>query len=196
MKKAMNILATLALATATAFAGGELNTKTSEVKWLGEKLTGYHNGTLGIQSAQMEWEGEALKSLEVVFDMNAIVCTDIEDQETNAMLVGHLKSKDFFNSAEFQTASFKSTVITEKTNAAGEKVFGVQGVLTIKGIAHPIAFDVAAKPGKKLLTLEGTAKFDRTKWNIRYGSGSFFDNLGDKVIYDDIKIDFRLSFNV
>ena len=32
-----------------------------------------------------------------------------------------------------------------------------------------------------------TAKItlDRTDFDVRYGSGSFFDNLGDKTIYDE-----------
>jgi hypothetical protein len=33
---------------------------------------------------------------------------------------------------------------------------------------------------------------NRTLFGIKYGSGSFFQGLGDKVIYDD----FTLAFNV
>ena len=41
-----------------------------------------------------------------------------------------------------------------------------------------------------------TAKLtiDRTKFGIKYGSGSFFDNLGDNMIYDDFILDVNLKF--
>jgi len=32
-------------------------------------------------------------------------------------------------------------------------------------------------------------KLDRTKWDIKYNSGKFFKNLGDKLIYDDFEIE-------
>ena len=35
---------------------------------------------------------------------------------------------------------------------------------------------------------------DRSKFDIRYGSDSFFDNLGDKTIYDNFEIDVTLKF--
>jgi hypothetical protein len=37
--------------------------------------------------------------------------------------------------------------------------------------------------------------FDRSKYNVRYGSGSFFENLGDKLILDSIKLETSLKFN-
>ena len=39
----------------------------------------------------------------------------------------------------------------------------------------------------------GTLKFDRTKFNMKYGSGSFFKNLGDKMINNEIKIDYVVA---
>ena len=40
-----------------------------------------------------------------------------------------------------------------------------------------------------------TAKlvFDRSKYNVRYGSGSFFENLGDRLILDDIELEVKLK---
>jgi hypothetical protein len=37
-------------------------------------------------------------------------------------------------------------------------------------------------------------KVDRTKYDIKYGSGSFFDNLGDKAISDDFELAVALKF--
>ena len=35
---------------------------------------------------------------------------------------------------------------------------------------------------------------DRTEYDVKYGSGSLFDNLGDNVIYDDFELDVTLKF--
>ena len=44
-------------------------------------------------------------------------------------------------------------------------------------------------------TMIATAEltFDRSKHDVRYGSGSFFDNLGDNAIKDDIQVSVRLK---
>ena len=34
---------------------------------------------------------------------------------------------------------------------------------------------------------------DRSKYDVRYGSGSFFDDLGDKTIYDDFTLTVKLA---
>jgi polyisoprenoid-binding protein YceI len=52
---------------------------------------------------------------------------------------GHLKSPDFFDTAKFPKATFKSTSI-EKSSAKG--ILKVHGDLTIKGITKPILLDV------------------------------------------------------
>ena len=41
-----------------------------------------------------------------------------------------------------------------------------------------------------------TAKlvFDRSKFNVRYGSDSFFDNLGNRLILNDVVLEVSLSF--
>ena len=34
---------------------------------------------------------------------------------------------------------------------------------------------------------------DRSKYNVRYGSGTFFENLGDKTIYDDFTLTVQIA---
>ncbi len=34
---------------------------------------------------------------------------------------------------------------------------------------------------------------DRTKWDVKFRSGKFFDNLKDKLIYDDITISVKVK---
>ena len=66
--------------------------------------------------------------------------------------------------------------------------FVVTADLTIKGITKPIEFvaDVKDHAAKATISIE------RTQYGIKYGSGSFFDGLGDKMIYDN----FDLSVNL
>ena len=37
-------------------------------------------------------------------------------------------------------------------------------------------------------------KVDRAQYDVRYGSGSFFDDLGDKTIYDEFDLVVDLEF--
>ena len=35
-------------------------------------------------------------------------------------------------------------------------------------------------------------ELDRSEFDVKYGSGSFFDGLGDKLIYDDFNLTIEL----
>jgi hypothetical protein len=65
--------------------------------------------------------------------------------------------------------------------------------MTIKGITNEISFPAKVSLANGTVKAVGTAKLDRTKWDIRYGSGKFFDGLGDKMIYDEFEITFDIS---
>ena len=65
----------------------------------------------------------------------------------------------------------------------------VKAHLTIKDITHPIEFD-AQKDGNWFMA---EIVVDRSKFDVRYGSGSFFDNLGDKMIYDDFTMTVKIA---
>ncbi|MEL6590748.1 MAG: YceI family protein [Bacteroidota bacterium] len=67
------------------------------------------------------------------------------------------------------------------------------GNLTIKGISQEISFPAMVNITDNALTAKASFTIDRTMWNIRYGSGKFFDDLGDKVIYDDIELSLDLN---
>jgi len=116
--------------------------------------------------------------------MNSLVNKDLEDAEWNGKLIGHLKSDDFFSVANYPVATL---VITESTPFK-DGVSDVKGNLTIKGITHPISFKTKKSEGAYLATLT----VERTKYEVRYGSGKFFDNLGDNMIYDDFILDVKI----
>lgn len=158
--------------------------KDSKLKWEGEKLTGSHDGTINLKEGFFLMEGGELVGGEFVVDMTSITVTDLEG-DNKAKLEGHLKSDDFFGVEKHGTSKFVINTVAKKGDT-----YGVSGTLTIKGKSNPIAFDLEMKDGKASTTL----KIDRTKYNVRYGSGSFFDNLGDKTIYDEFTLMVALNY--
>ena len=164
----------------------------SLVKWAGEKVTGKHDGEIKLKSGELMMNGKEVKGGEFVLDMASITNADIKDPEYNKKLITHLKSDDFFNVEKFPTANLKIKKITSVEGFVGP-TFKMVADLTIKGKTNEIEFPavVDTKDGKTTATANIT--IDRTKWDIKYGSGKFFTGLGDKVINDDFKIDVALS---
>lgn len=188
-----SLVLTVAFATSASFAkGAALDTQQSHVKWVGKKVTGQHNGIITIKSGEMELDGNNLKGGKVEIDMNSIACEDIKDTETNAKLIGHLKSDDFFGVEKHPTSTLVIKSVKPAAKGAKDATHEITGDLTIKGTTHPVTFPatVEVKSGKVHAT--GKVEIDRTKYNVRYGSGKFFQNLGDKTIYDN----FELTFDV
>lgn len=165
----------------------------SSVNWVGKKVTGQHNGTLNVDDSKVVVEGNDVVYAKVEMDMNSIVCEDLTNPEYNKKLVDHLKSDDFFSSDKFPQATFVTTGFSTNPDASADgQNYIVTGDLTIKGITKEVSFPVNVEINGEQLQANGTATLDRTKWNIKYGSGSFFKGLGDKMIYDDFEIEFDL----
>ena len=167
---------------------GEITTKTvntteSKVMWKGYKVTGEHAGTINLKSGSLEFEDSQLVGGEFVIDMNSMVCTDMP-AGPGKKLVGHLSSPDFFNIAEHGTASFKIT----KAVAYADNDYKVVGDLTIKGITNKIKFIAKVVDGNA----KANITIDRTDFDIKYGSGSFFEGLADKTIYDEFDLEIAL----
>lgn len=162
----------------------------SKITWTGSKITGEkHTGNIGVKSGMMSFSNGALSMAKVVIDMNAMECTDLEADEDKQKLIGHLMSDDFFGVANHPEASFVFNN-AEMDGAQGE----VTGELTIKGITKPVkAQVVVSASGDNKAIVSGTMIFNRAEHDVRYGSGTFFDNLGDKVINDDVIVRFKLE---
>ncbi|MEZ4875097.1 MAG: YceI family protein [Flavobacteriaceae bacterium] len=188
MKKTAKTLLILAIATtASAFTNPVKEKKEvteSTITWLGKKVTGKHSGTIQLKEGYLEMEGEELVGGLFVIDMTTIENTDLSG-EYKGKLEGHLKSDDFFGVESYPTATL--VINSAKKNA---NTYTVMADITIKGITQPITFDLN-KDGNTATT---KVVIDRSKFNVRYGSGSFFDNLGDKTIYDDFELDVTLKF--
>jgi polyisoprenoid-binding protein YceI len=166
----------------------KVDSKASSLKWHGEKVLGEHWGYVTIDNGWVKKDGENYTG-EFWIDMTTITDEDIQDKATREKFVGHLKSDDFFNVDDYKMSSFKITKIEKKDYKDFNYV--VVGDLTIKGITKQISFP--AKIEFKDNKMHAKANFDinRTWWDIKYGSGNFFEGLGDKMIYDNV--DFELD---
>ncbi|MCB2377745.1 YceI family protein [Hymenobacter sp. BT635] len=165
----------------------------STLGWVGKKVTGQHNGTIQFKSGDVAVNGNKITGGTFVVDMNSLKVTDITDADTNGKLVGHLRADDFFGVEKNPTATFKITKITPiKGAAANANNSTVTGNLTIKGITKPVTFPAILDVKNGVASAVGTATIDRTQFDIKYGSKSFFESIGDKAIDND----FTLSFNV
>jgi polyisoprenoid-binding protein YceI len=160
----------------------------STLNWNGKKVTGEHMGTIKLADGSLVVNGTKVTGGQFSIDMNSIVCTDLTDAEYNGKLIGHLKSEDFFNTAKFPTSTFKITKIAPK----GGENYEITGDLTVKGITKPLTFPAVVKVTPAGAEASGKITIDRTKYDIKYGSKSFFASIGDKAINDDFTIDFKL----
>ncbi|CAM3307576.1 YceI family protein [Zobellia roscoffensis] len=163
----------------------EVKTETSSITWKAYKVTGSHYGNVNLKSGTLVFEGDKLTGGEFEADMTTLVATDVEG-ESKGKLEGHLKSDDFFGTEKHTAAKLVFT----KVEATGKNSYEVTGDLTIKDITKPVTFDVSVYGSKATATV----KVDRTAYDIKYGSGSFFDNLGDKAIYDEFDLVVDLEF--
>ena len=154
----------------------------SIITWTGKKITGEHEGTIKFKEGELIFKDNKVTGGNFVADMTTLDNTD-QTGSSKTKLAGHLKSDDFFGIYNFKTSILTFKNITSKAN----NTYTVIATLTIKGISHPVIFDLIVK-GK---TATANLKIDRTKYDIKYGSGSYFDDLGDKTIYDmfELKVD-------
>lgn len=166
----------------------KIDTKVSSVEWIGKKVTGQHTGGITIKEGTLYLHDGILEKGTVVIDMTTITCTDMQGEYADK-LIGHLNSPDFFDAANHKTA----TLDILKVTAAKDGNYTISGNLTIKGITKPIEFTtkMEIKDGKLAAFAEVTV--DRTLYDIKYGSGKFFEGLGDKAIHDEFTIKFKIA---
>ena len=164
----------------------------SSIEWKGFKPTGSHNGTIALKEGKLDVNDKTIESGRFVIDMNSIFVTDIPaEEEGNAKLKGHLTSADFFDVETYPIASFEVTGIE---TVEGKTM--LSGNLTMKDKTNNISIAVNTVINEDSMSLTSeTFTIDRSKWNIKYGSKSFFDNLGDKFINDDMELKVTLVAN-
>ena len=191
MKKILSL--TLSMLTLFAFATTHIddvriNTESSTIKWIGSKISSSHEGNVSIVKGSLSIDHGTLVGGEIAIGMESISCTDIENETYNNKLVDHLKNEDFFSVKSFPT----STISIVKAVKVKGNSYEILANLTIKGITHPVSFRADVIIDGSYCQAKAEIKIDRTKWDIRYGSGSFFEDLGDKMINDEIVFEILL----
>ena len=184
IKNTLVIAFALTLASFTTLSTKEIKVKDSKVNWKGYKITGEHEGTIKLKEGALTFNGDKLTGGNFVMDMTSINTTDLEG-EYKDKLDGHLKSSDFFGTEAHPTATLKITKVEGKGNT-----YTVTGDLTIKNITNPITFNMDIKDN----SATANVKIDRTEFDIKYGSSSFFDGLKDKAISNEFDLNVYLAF--
>lgn len=185
--KTLALLLAVTVSTLTATAQTKpVNAAKSTINWVGKKVTGQHEGTIKLKDGAFFMKDGKIVRGKFTVDMTSIEVTDLKAGEGKEKLEGHLKADDFFGTDKFATSSINFKTATPK----GKDAYTVVADLTIKGITKPVTFDLTVKGN----TATAKVVVDRTKYDIKYGSGSFFDNLGDKVISDNFDLTVSLNF--
>ena len=162
-----------------------IETVQSQITWTGREVsTSYHYGTLDFVSGNFEISNGAIVNGEFIVDMTSINNQDMEG-DRKARLEGHLKSDDFFSVESYPTAA----ISINSSELISDGKWNVSADLSIKGFTHPVNFEMTSSEDGWSANLV----FDRSKYDVRFRSGSFFENLGDKLIYDDIELSINLT---
>ena len=157
----------------------------SSLVWTGREVsTSSHYGTINFTSGQFEIADGLISQGEFFVDMTSITVQDLTGGSKDR-LEGHLRSDDFFSVESFPTAH----LYISSSEVISNGKWMVNGFLTIKDISHPVLFEMANTEDGWNASLV----FDRSKYNVKFRSGTFFENLGDKLIYDDIELKINLK---
>jgi polyisoprenoid-binding protein YceI len=184
--KTIAIALLVALGTTVSAQTKKVDVAKSNVNWVGKKVTGQHSGTISLKDGALVFTGKKLTGGNFTVDMTTINTTDLQAGKGKEDLDGHLKADDFFGTATHPTA----TLVFKSLGAKGKNTYAVTADLTIKAITKPVTFNIVVNKNV------ATAKLavDRTKYDIKYGSGSFFEGLGDKTISDNFDLVVNLKF--
>ncbi len=181
---------------ANVWAGDDINSASydvditsSTIQWHAKKVTGAHTGMISISEGTLDFTAEKLTGGSFKIDMNSITCTDLTNENMNQKLVGHLKSDDFFG---VNAHPFATLVINEVQHVSANE-YNILGDITIKGHTEEVEFGATITAVDDIVNALGTMTLDRSKFNVTYNSGSFFENLGDKLIYDEFDLNISLT---
>jgi polyisoprenoid-binding protein YceI len=165
----------------------EVNSEASVLTWHGSRvIASDHTGLVSVKSGNLEVIDAKLVGGEFVMDLTTITSDEGIDR-----LVTHLKSADFFNVDTYPEAKLVINSVTP-----GPSAYSIAADLTIKDVTAPIVFNADLSQVGETMSASAEFTIDRTIWNIRYDSGQFFQDLGDKAIKDDITFGVSLVANL
>jgi len=161
-----------------------VNTDESNVRWEGGTagaMVYSHFGSIKIKSGSVTTDGGAISGGTFEIDMTTINPEDdgYSEDHPASDLVGHLSTPDFFNTAEFPTASF--TVKSMDGNT-------ITGDLTIRGNTNEetIALE-SMEIAEGNMSATGTLVFDRQKYDVAWAH-----YMEDVILSDDITLNITL----
>jgi len=193
----MKLLFVLFFSVAVSAAAQDVQFKAdpaqSTLKWFGYYAFnfGEHNGLVKVGSGNVVVKNNVITAGTLEIDMTTISNLDM----TDGGVVIHLKSEDFFDVDKFPKASFVITKVQEiEDSSPGKPNYEIHGNFTMKGLTHPLKIESIIVTQGSEITATGRFKFDRTKWDVRHGSGKFFESIGDDAISDAIGIEFNIKF--
>lgn len=174
-----------AVTPAAVSAGDKLavNTGTSTITWMGNKVTGKHTGSINLQSGELILNDGKLAGGTFFIDMASINNHDLSDPEYKGKLENHLKSDDFFAVEKHPVSKFE---ITEVKDLDNNKV-SVSGNLTLRDVTKNITYEAEV--------LENTdAKFvAKADFNInRKDWGVAYEGMKDDLISNEINFKINL----
>lgn len=154
----------------------------SVIQWKGSKLGLNEKGTVPLRSAKLEVDNDFIVGASVVIEMSGIEASSQEGRAARE-LGQHLRGPDFFDVANHPTASFSMT----SARADGQGNVKMKGDLTVKGQTKPVQALVSFASTQPVVASVSLI-FNRADFDVRYGSGRFFDDLGDDLISDEVEL--------
>lgn len=162
----------------------------SNIVWNGYKVIGFYIGNIQLKFGELEFDGDMLIGGSFVIDMIFMMNIDLEG-EWNEKLMGYFKFDDFFSVDKFLIVLFNIIQVVF-CGKLGE--YKIVGDLIIKDIIKEIKFQANLEDMGDKVKVVVEVVVDCFEFNVCYGLGSFFDNLGDKMIYDEF--DLQVNFVV
>jgi len=170
-----------------------IDTEQSSIQWTGRNANSSHFGNIKISKGELAIKGENITG-QFDIDMESMANINLEGDESQPVLIAHLKSDDFFLARIFPKATFKILdAAPVKEPFATLPNYEIKGQLQLSGVDAGQDFwaTVTLSPEKTLL-IEAHFDIDRTRWNIIYGSARFFEHLGMHQVFDLISIEMRI----
>ncbi|MCW1925294.1 YceI family protein [Luteolibacter arcticus] len=166
----------------------------SRIQWIGRNLLNHHRGRIALKSGELIIAHGRLTGGSFVIDMTNINCDDLAGDALHDVLIHHLCDHDFFDTELYPEARFEITHAEPVEDATpGAPNLHVSGTLTLKDVTAPLDFLASAgitPEGKP--AAQATLAFDRTLWNVLYGSGKWFHHLGGHLVNDLIELQLRI----
>src|SRR5690606_16087606 len=175
----------LALSVSAQKVTKEVDVEKSSLIWKGHKIGGSHEGTITLKKGTLYFEKDKLIKGDFTADMSSISSTDLSGKGKER-LDAHLKSEDFFDVEKYTEA----TLVFTKIREVSKNVYNITSDLMIKGIKQEVNFDLTVTKNEASTSFE----VDRTKFDIKYRSGTIFPELADKAIKDNFDIIVKLVF--